>query len=379
MKKTAKLKPYCKKIGSGVTPRGGDGVYIDFGIALIRSQNVYNGVFVNQGLAFIDNDIAQKMKGVTLERNDILLNITGDSVARCCMVLENLLPARVNQHVSIIRTHKEKLDPQFLMYYLISPLMQSRMLSFAGSGGTRKALTKEMIEDFDIPLIDYPTQQKIASILSAYDDLIDINRRRIRLLKEAARLLFREWFVYFRFPGHEKIKIVDGMPEGWRKENLGRIGYLNYGKSLVEEMRMEGDFKVYGSSGVVGFHSKPLVEGPGIIVGRKGNVGAVYWVNENYWPIDTVYYIKKEQSNLFLYLSLKTIGFINTDASVPGLNRDYAHSKTILIPSKDLLGKFLNQVNDIYDMINFLAIQNQKLAQARDLLLPRLMSGKIEV
>lgn len=229
MKKTAKLKPYCKKIGSGVTPRGGDGVYIDFGIALIRSQNVYNGVFVNQGLAFIDNDIAQKMKGVTLERNDILLNITGDSVARCCMVLENLLPARVNQHVSIIRTHKEKLDPQFLMYYLISPLMQSRMLSFAGSGGTRKALTKEMIEDFDIPLIEYPTQHKIASILSAYDDLIDINRRRIRLLEEAARLLFSEWFVYFRFPGHEEIKIVDGMPEGWEKGSVKDIAKVKSG------------------------------------------------------------------------------------------------------------------------------------------------------
>ncbi|MDN3514499.1 MAG: restriction endonuclease subunit S [Candidatus Brocadia sp.] len=200
MLKTAKLKPYCKKIGNGVTSRGGDSVYIDSGVALIRSHNVYNGIFVNQGLAFVDNDIAQKMKGVTLEKNDILLNITGDSVARCCMVPNDLLPARVNQLVSIIRTHREKLDPQFLMYYLISPLMQSRMLSFAGSGGTRKALTKEMIEDFDIPLIDYPTQQKIASILSVYDDLIDITHRRIQLLEEAARLLFREWFVCFRFP-----------------------------------------------------------------------------------------------------------------------------------------------------------------------------------
>ena len=142
MKKTAKLKPYCKKIGSGVTPRGGDTVYIASGVALIRSQNVYNGSFANQGLAFIDNDIAQRMKGVTLEKNDILLNITGDSVARCCIVPEALLPARVNQHVSIIRTHRDKLDPQFLMYYLISPLMQSRMLSFAGSGQSSRCIER---------------------------------------------------------------------------------------------------------------------------------------------------------------------------------------------------------------------------------------------
>jgi type I restriction enzyme S subunit len=279
------------------------------------------------------------------------------------------------------------------------------MLSLAGSGGTRKALTKEMIENFDIPLVDYTIQEKIASILSSYDDHIDTNRRRIQLLEESARLLFREWFVYFRFPlrrslsrawsrgsgqaGHEKacpvesrnstgVKIVDGVPEGWKKEKLIKIGYLNYGKALVEETREEGDVKVYGSSGVVGVHSKSLVEGPGIIVGRKGNVGAIHWVNDSYWPIDTVYYIKKEQSNLFLYLSLKIIGFINTDASVPGLNRDYAHNKTILVPTKDLLDKFLNQVNDIYSMVKILTIQNQKLAQARDLLLPRLMSGAID-
>ncbi|OHB70221.1 MAG: hypothetical protein A2W17_08950 [Planctomycetes bacterium RBG_16_41_13] len=207
--------------------------------------------------------------------------------------------------------------------------------------------------------------------------LANINRRRIQLLEEAARLLFREWFVYFRFPEHEKTKIVDGVPEGWRKEKLSKIGYLNYGKSLVEEAREEGDVKVYGSSGVVGVHSKYLVEGPGIIVGRKGNVGAIHWVNDSYWPIDTVYYIKREQSNLFLYLSLRTIGFINTDASVPGLNRDYAHNKTILVPTKDLLDKFLNQVNDIYNMVKILTNQNQKLAQVRNLLLPRLMNGTI--
>jgi type I restriction enzyme, S subunit len=218
-----------------------------------------------------------------------------------------------------------------------------------------------------------------SKIIENYSQFINTNRRRIQLLEESARILFREWFVNFRFPGHEKVKIVDGKSEGWKKEKLIKIGYLNYGKALVEETREEGDVKVYGSSGAVGVHSKPLVEGPGIIVGRKGNVGAIHWVNDSYWPIDTVYYIKKEQSNLFLYLSLKAIGFINTNASVPGLNRDYAHNKTILVPTKDLLDKFLHQVNEIYNMVKVLSIQNQKLAQACDLLLSRLMSGGIEV
>jgi len=247
-------------------------------------------------------------------------------------------------------------------------------------GATQDNLSQEKLLSLSLSIPeDVNDQRKIANYIANYDNLININRRRIELLEESARLLFREWFVYFRFPGHEKVKVVDGLPEGWKKKRLGNIGYLNYGKTLVEEMREEGDIKVYGSSGVVGFHNKAIVEGPGIIVGRKGNVGATYWINDNYWPIDTVYYIKKEHANLFLYLSLKTIGFVNTDASVPGLNRDYAHSKTILIPTENLLRMFLAQANDIYTMIKVLTDQNQKLARARDLFLPRLMSGEIEV
>ena len=218
-----KLKPYCQKIGSGITPKGGDSVYINSGVSLIRSQNVYNGTFKNEGLAFINNDIAQRMKGVTLEKDDILLNITGDSVARCCIVPNSILPARVNQHVSIIRTNRNKLNPQFLMYFFISPLMQSKMLSLAGSGGTRKALTKEMIQNFDIPFIEYPKQEKIAGILSTYDSLINNNNQRIQLLEEVARLLFREWFVYFHFPDHENVKVIDGLPDGWQKDLLKNI------------------------------------------------------------------------------------------------------------------------------------------------------------
>ncbi|MGD9976021.1 MAG: restriction endonuclease subunit S, partial [Desulfatirhabdiaceae bacterium] len=151
------------------------------------------------------------------------MNITGDSVARCCIVPEKALPARVNQHVAIIRSDKNKLNSLYLMYYLVSPYMQSLMLSFAGSGGTRKALTKTMIEGFGIPVPPLDTQNKIASILSAYDDLIKNNNRRIALLEESARQLYHEWFVRLRFPGHESTRITDGVPEGWESRPLGEI------------------------------------------------------------------------------------------------------------------------------------------------------------
>ncbi|HBW9838644.1 restriction endonuclease subunit S [Klebsiella pneumoniae] len=373
------LSALTLKIGSGSTPRGGDSVYISEGTTLIRSQNVYNNEFSTDGLVYIDEKTAEKMKGVSVEKEDVLVNITGDSVARCCLVHDAVLPARVNQHVAILRTNPKKLLPYFLAFYMVSPFMQAKMLSWAGTGGTRKALTKGMLEGFEIPLPPVDVQDKIVQKIRTYNDLIENNRRRIQLLEESARLLYQEWFVHLRFPGHEQVKIIDGVPEGWEKMPLKQIATLNYGKALKAEVRVPGPFPVYGSSGEVGSHEKPLVKGPGIVVGRKGNVGSVYWVNTDFYPIDTVYFISAEESSLFLYHALQNVQFINTDVAVPGLNRDMAYSREILVPDDKNYQRFLSEVVPIQEQINKLQDYNIKLAQARDLLLPKLMSGELTV
>lgn len=373
------LSALTLKIGSGSTPRGGDSVYISEGTTLIRSQNVYNNEFSTDGLVYIDEKTAEKMKGVSVEKEDVLVNITGDSVARCCLVHDAVLPARVNQHVAILRTNPKKLLPHFLAFYMVSPFMQAKMLSWAGTGGTRKALTKGMLEGFEIPLPPVDVQDKIVQKIRTYNDLIENNRRRIQLLEESARLLYQEWFVHLRFPGHEQVKIIDGVPEGWEKMPLKQIATLNYGKALKAELRVPGPFPVYGSSGEVGSHEKPLVKGPGIVVGRKGNVGSVYWVNTDFYPIDTVYFISAEESSLFLYHALQNVQFINTDVAVPGLNRDMAYSREILVPDDKNYQRFLSEVVPIQEQINKLQDYNIKLAQARDLLLPKLMSGELTV
>lgn len=374
-----RLGSVCSKIGSGATPRGGDGVYIDAGTSFIRSQNVYNGIFETVGLAYLTEQHSEQLKGVEVESRDVLLNITGDSVARCCQVPDSILPARVNQHVSIIRPDEKELLPEFLCYYLISPLMQKYLLSRAGSGGTRKALTKGMIEDFEIPKPAVAIQHKIVDVLSSYGDLIENNRRRIQLLEQAARLLYKEWFVHLRFSGHEHTKIIDGVPEGWEKKPLGTIAPLKYGKALKNDDRVPGPFPVYGSSGIVGTHTKPLVAGPTIIVGRKGNVGSVYWSLDDCHPIDTVYYIDPEHCSLFLYYALQQMNFISTDVAVPGLNRDFAHSCSMLVADQKILRLFDNTISPLYQQMELLKRQNTSLAKARDLLLPKLMNGEVAV
>jgi type I restriction enzyme S subunit len=152
---------------------------------------------------------------------------------------------------------------------------------------------------------------------------------------------------------------------------------LKYGKALKEDDRIPGPFPVYGSSGIVGTHTNAMVKGPTIIVGRKGNVGSVYWSPIDCHPIDTVYYIDSVNCSFHLYYSLHHASFINTDIAVPGLNRDFAHSRTILVSDHKLHELFEDSISPVHEQIETLGRQNLILAKARDQLLPRLMNGEL--
>lgn len=265
-------------------------------------------------------------------------------------------------------------DPKFVAYFLRNQLKNYQSEKAAVPGVDRNVLHK-----IKVRCPDPQAQERIVSILSAYDELIENNRRRIGLLEQAARLLYREWFVHLRFPGHETRKIVDGLPEGWEKTTLGKHCPLIYGKALKAETRVDGPFDVYGSSGIVGTHNKALTTGPAIIVGRKGNVGSVYWARRGFWPIDTVYFVDAANSDFFTYFALQNIAFQNTDVAVPGLNRDYAHTREIKLPLKELVQSFNERATVFLRQAELLSSQNDALTRARDLLLPRLMDGRIPV
>jgi type I restriction enzyme S subunit len=230
--------------------------------------------------------------------------------------------------MALVRPDTENVVPRFLHYYFLSSRWRSVVESNVISGATVDRIPLTRFPDFEIQIPEISTQRSIASILSAYDDLIENNRRRIQLLEQAARLLYKEWFVHLRFPGHEHISITDGVPEGWELKPLGEMAPLKYGKALKKDNRVPGPFPVYGSSGIVGTHEKALVTGPAIIVGRKGNVG---------------------------------------------------HSRTLLVPDDKILAPFEQDVTVIHNQIDQLTKYNEALTQARDLLLPRLMNGEVAV
>lgn len=165
MNKLMTLGEHCSKIGSGQTPRGGNRSYVLKGTALIRSQNVLMRSFCEDGLAFITPEQHSIMSGTEVHQDDVLLNITGASIGRVCVVPKGVCPANVNQHVCIIRCGKT-LDPDYLSLYLSSPDFQSFIMQ-SQAGGTRQALTKKMVENFQIPSLDINAQRRITTRLNA--------------------------------------------------------------------------------------------------------------------------------------------------------------------------------------------------------------------
>lgn len=264
--------------------------------------------------------------------------------------------------------------PRYIAY-----LLTTLELGVQNAAGAVPGVNRNALHQLPISIPDPTTQKSIAKTLAIYDDLIATNQRRIALLEQAARLLYREWFVYLRFPGHESAALNDGVPEGWRSISLGSIATLNYGKALKAGDRKEGCVPVYGSSGIVGTHNEALVPAGAIVVGRKGNVGSLYLSQVPCYPIDTVFYIAPEQVSLWLFLALHQLKFISSDAAVPGLNRNYAHALPLLLPNDEVRDSFQQLVGPMYEQINLLLKQNEQITCARDLLLPKLMSGQLDV
>lgn len=246
-------------------------------------------------------------------------------------------------------------------------------------GSAQPQANAQILTSYPLRLPPLAVQRKIAGILSAYDDLIETNTRRIALLEAIAQEVYREWFVRLRFPGHHRVAVRNGVPDGWAEKRLDDIAEFAYGKALKEENRIEGDFPVLGSSGVVGTHNSYLVEAPGIVIGRKGNVGSVHWVDENFFPIDTAYYVKSDLSLHYLFYLVQSLNFLNNDAAVPGLNRSQAYANAVLLPTRELITKFAEFAADVFSQKKTLGTQNRNLAETRDALLSRLLSGKIDV
>lgn len=403
-----KLESVTTKIGSGATPRGGKESYKDEGISLIRSLNVYDLEFSRNDLAFIDQQQADSLSNVVVEQNDVLLNITGASVARCCMVPPDILPARVNQHVSIVRANPEHLDTRFLLYSLVSPSYKEYLLTLAQGGATREALTKSTIENFEITLPPLPIQRRIAEVLSAYDDLIENNRQRITALEATAQDFYREWFNEMRFPGWKQVDWVDSdygsLPTNWGWVRLSDAVEINPRHRLPKDtekfyLPMAGvsensmlisdyEFRT-GNSGAKFKNGDTLFARitPSLENGKTGFVQ--FLPNDEEVAIGSTEFIVMRSRTLcpeFVYLLARTPQVrepaIKSMIGASGRQRvqvEVFDDIYIPQPDEDTLHRFQELVSPLFELIQVLADRNVVLRETRDLLLPRLISGEVSV
>ncbi len=386
--KTYKLKDLTTKIGSGATPRGGKGAYKKSGISLIRSQNVLDFCFSSDGLAFIDDKQAAALKNVTLESQDVLLNITGDSVARVCKVPNHFLPARVNQHVAIVRANEKILHPDFLLYSLLSKENKNLLLTMAGAGATRNALTKTMIEEFEISIPGIQEQKSIASILSALDDKIELNLRMNKTLEEMAMALYKHWFVDFGpFQDGEFVATELGeIPKGWDVKTLNELGNIFYGKMPKKDKLQNEGFPVYSGYRNVGFYPNyNCAKGKVIVVARGvGGTGDVKMTSEKCFLTNLSICVSNEFGHIddnILFFGLKRNGlnYLRTGSAQPQITINDLNSVSVLIPPKETQADFLNFFKPLLLQMDYNLQEKQTLTQVRDTLLPKLISGEVRV
>ncbi|MBU2569982.1 MAG: restriction endonuclease subunit S [Gammaproteobacteria bacterium] len=389
-----KLGEIATKIGSGATPRGGSNSYKEAGISLIRSQNILDFKFSNDGLAFIDNQQADELKNVAVEKNDVLLNITGDSVSRCCIVPNSILPARVNQHVAIIRLNPKKAIYLFIFYFL--QFKKEELLSYSEIGGTRRALTKGMIEDFDVSLPDLPEQKAIAAVLSSLDDKIDLLHRQNLTLEAMAETLFRQWFIEEAGEDWEEVtledvtsRITDGAHASPPTVEFGRpmasVKDMYEWGIYTESCRQisQEDFDE-----LVRTDCRPLKND--ILIAKDGSYLKHVFVAENDMDVVILSSIAILRPNgryhpllLATFLKLnstrESMENIVTGAVIPRIVLKNFRKYKLLLPPKQHQNHALTFIEPLYKKCWENCRQIRTLEKLRDTLLPKLMSGEVRV
>lgn len=389
-----KLADICQKIGSGATPRGGKEAYRAEGIALVRSQNVLDFSFSSDGLAYINDEQADKLRNVELQSGDVLLNITGDSVARACLMDDDYLPGRVNQHVAIIRVDESKAVNSYLLYYL--QWRKSHLLQLASAGATRNALTKGMIEQLEIDLPSLDEQRKVVGILGSIQNKIKLNHEINDNLQQQAQALFKSWFLNY--------EPWDGTaPNSWLHGKLGDYANIKRGGSPrpIQEYLSDSGLRWLKISDVTGLQTPFIIDIKDHIIeeGLKKTVflkaGSLVLSNSatpgipKILDVDScihdgwLYFPESRFSNEYLYLYFKYIRqqLVNlSNGSVfNNLKTDILKGYPTILPDEETLQRFDGIIKPMFLQMQNLTRESHDLMDLRDTILPRLMSGELDV
>lgn len=373
------------------------------GYPIIRTPNVGKGRLILDGVQRVSKATYDKRNARAVPQvNDIIFarEAPAGNAAIICEGQEVCL----GQRTVLIRPNKEKVYPRFLVYYILAPQQQYELLGTA-NGATVAHVNIPIIRNMPVNIPSLDTQKKVANILSSYDDLIENNKKQIKLLEEAAQRLYKEWFVDLRFPGHGDVEIVDGVPDGWKKQKISDLGEIVTGKtpSTAKEQYYGGNIpfvKIPDMHNCVypivteatlttegaNTQKNKFIPKNGIMVSCIATVGLVNIAIE---PCQTNQQINSivlndEQDLYYTYFTMKRLkalleGVGSNGATMTNVNKTKFGNLEVLYPSNNLRKDYFDYCKPIFEKIYALSISVHKLSQARDSLLTKLMSGEIEV
>lgn len=353
--------------------------YADEGTPIIMPKDMIDGKISQKDLIRVPDKHLQRLKRHQVFDGDLMVARKGD-VRKCVYITKNENGWLTGSDCLKVSLDKEKCFPKYIYYQLRSPFM-GRWLETISIGATMPSLNTGLLSGIEIFLPTIEEQKRIAGILSAYDSLIENNQEQIKLLEEAAQRLYKEWFVDLRFPGHENVKIVDGVPEGWENASVTDLLEIRYGKD--HKGLADGCIPVYGSGGIMRKVDKILYSGESVLIPRKGSLNNILLVSGDFWTIDTMFYSVPKRPNVAKYVYLYLTGIdmyaMNIGAAVPSMTVKILDGMRLLCPSDSILELFETTAKPYYEMIELLKKKQSMLGETRDRLLPKLMSGEIEV
>lgn len=350
--------------------------------------------------------VSSTEKDFLLSPGDLLFarqSLVRDGAGQCSIFLGNSSPTVFESHLIRCRLAPERADPDFYFYFFRSPqgriAIDAIIEQGAGAAGIRGSDLVRLL----VPVPSLSEQRWVSDSLRTLDDRIDLLRQTNATLESIAQALFKSWFIDFDpvrakaegrepegmdadtaalFPAKFEESALGLIPKGWGIQRLSEMLELAYGRALKATDRRDGHVPVYGSGGITGFHDEALVQGGSIIVGRKGTVGSLYWEDRPFFPIDTTFFVKPKAAPLtFCFYALQRLGLesMNTDAAVPGLNRDNAYRLELIRPTIGVLRAFDDSGVSLRAAMRCNDERAALLADLRDTLLPRLISGKLRL
>lgn len=354
------------------------------GYPLVRTPNIGRGRLIYSGMHRVCEEVYNKRNARAIPQTNDLIFAREATAGNVALIQEGEKVC-LGQRTVLIRPNANLVNPAFLTYHLLAPEQQYKLLSTA-NGATVAHVNMPTIRNLKLSLPPLSIQHRIAAILSRYDSLIENYQKQTKLLEEAAQRLYKEWFIDLRFPGHENTNIIDGVPEGWEKKTVGKIAEFKRGKTITKKDIVEGNVPVVAGGLEPAYYcNKHNTTGRVITISGSGaNAGFTRLYYEKVWASDCSFADTNTTRWLhfvycFLQASKSAIDNMQKGAAQPHVYAKDINALDIMVPDAELLIRFEDYASKYFNKVQSLQSQLRLLTEARDRLLPKLMSGAIEV